>query len=266
MPKTHTSPAGTKTVIPDYPEAADGPKAFSDFADSLDHSFVPVGAVVPFAGITAPTGWLICDGNTFSSDDYPKLAAVLAGRFGSAGKLVNLPDLKGRTVFGKSGAANDPFNNVADKGGSLKISASSIPSHEHQVPDHNHTITGAPKTGVADTAHSHTVTVTGQTNLAGAHDHGGVVVSTTDSSNNSTGGSATRLSAATKGTTATETSHQHGISVTAVVADGGQAHIHDSNIHLATISGGATKTAASAGGTDNHLPPYIVLNYIIRAA
>jgi hypothetical protein len=38
---------------------------------------VPVGTVVAFAGISAPEGWLLCDGALHSRATYPELSAVL---------------------------------------------------------------------------------------------------------------------------------------------------------------------------------------------
>lgn len=63
---------------------------------------LPSGMLAPFAGASAPTGWLLCDGGTFSATAYPQLAAVLGNTYGTAsGDNYYLPDLRGRTVAGK---------------------------------------------------------------------------------------------------------------------------------------------------------------------
>jgi microcystin-dependent protein len=63
---------------------------------------LPSGMLAPYAGATAPTGWLICDGGTFSATAYPQLAAVLGSTYGTiSGDNYRLPDLRGRTVAGK---------------------------------------------------------------------------------------------------------------------------------------------------------------------
>jgi len=46
---------------------------------------VPTGAILPFGGTSAPQGYLICDGNLYSSTDYPNLYAVIGSNFGSGG-------------------------------------------------------------------------------------------------------------------------------------------------------------------------------------
>lgn len=55
---------------------------------------VPVGTIVDFIGATPPTGWLACNGATFSAATYPELAAVLGG--------TTLPDARGRFRVGAS--------------------------------------------------------------------------------------------------------------------------------------------------------------------
>lgn len=40
---------------------------------------LPVGTIQLYAGSSAPDGWLICDGSTFSIDAYPELNAILRG-------------------------------------------------------------------------------------------------------------------------------------------------------------------------------------------
>lgn len=45
--------------------------------EQLLDNLIPVGAVLRWAGTTAPTGYLSCDGSTFSSTTYPKLYSVL---------------------------------------------------------------------------------------------------------------------------------------------------------------------------------------------
>ncbi|WP_226571234.1 phage tail protein [Mangrovibacter yixingensis] len=55
-------------------------------------SALPVGIPVPWPTSTAPTGWLKCNGATFTAANYPKLALVYPS-------LV-LPDLRGEFIRG----------------------------------------------------------------------------------------------------------------------------------------------------------------------
>ncbi|OPY95784.1 hypothetical protein A5906_07400 [Bradyrhizobium sacchari] len=62
---------------------------------------IPAGALMPFAGGAVPTGWLICEGQSVLRSDYPALFAAIDTRYGAAdGTHFNVPDLRGRTVFG----------------------------------------------------------------------------------------------------------------------------------------------------------------------
>lgn len=59
---------------------------------------MPTGMVMPFAGLTAPTGWLACNGQTIAnSGDTADLYALLGTTYGTAGKV---PDLRGYFVRG----------------------------------------------------------------------------------------------------------------------------------------------------------------------
>lgn len=60
------------------------------------NALVPVGVIMPYAGTTAPSGWLMCNGTAYNTTTYAELYAVIGGTFGS-----NLPDLCGRTPVGK---------------------------------------------------------------------------------------------------------------------------------------------------------------------
>jgi len=55
---------------------------------------MPVGAIIAYYGLTAPTGWLLCNGSTFNQSVYPTLYTTL----GSA----TLPDLRNYFLRGKS--------------------------------------------------------------------------------------------------------------------------------------------------------------------
>jgi hypothetical protein len=60
---------------------------------------VPVGAIVPYAGIAVPTNWWSCEGQEVSRISYPQIFAVVGTRWGAGdgATTFNLPDLRGRT-------------------------------------------------------------------------------------------------------------------------------------------------------------------------
>lgn len=72
---------------------------------------VPVGAIFPFAGATAPTGYLLCDGSEKLRSKYPDLFALIQFIYGDPGTLIGLgtfkvPDLRGRFPLGKDDMDN----------------------------------------------------------------------------------------------------------------------------------------------------------------
>lgn len=76
---------------------------------------VPVGTILPFAGSTAPTDYLFCDGSEKSIGLYNSLFAVIGYTYGDANQLLGyntfkLPDLRGRLPMGR----NNMDNGLAD--------------------------------------------------------------------------------------------------------------------------------------------------------
>jgi microcystin-dependent protein len=65
-------------------------------------SLTPTGAVMPFAGAAAPSGWLLCAGQAVNRTTYAALFAVIGTTFGAGDGTTTftLPDLRGRAVFG----------------------------------------------------------------------------------------------------------------------------------------------------------------------
>jgi hypothetical protein len=73
-------------------------------------TFIPSGVMMPFAGATSPSGWLLCDGSSISQTVYAALYAAIATAWGNpGGGSFNLPDLRGRFMRGRDGGiARDP--------------------------------------------------------------------------------------------------------------------------------------------------------------
>lgn len=62
----------------------------------------PIGAVIDFAGATAPAGWSLCYGQAVSRTTYSALFAAISTTYGAGdgSTTFNLPDLRGRIVAG----------------------------------------------------------------------------------------------------------------------------------------------------------------------
>ena len=69
-------------------------------ADELQH--IPSGAVLYFAGQTAPSGWLKANGAAVSRSTYAALFAAIGTTYGTGDgrSTFNLPDLRGEFIRG----------------------------------------------------------------------------------------------------------------------------------------------------------------------
>lgn len=280
---TKTGGQGHAYQVPDYPEASDGPKAFKDFADYLDLILPPVGTIMPYVGATAPTGWLLCDGASYSSTSYPKLSALCGTKFGTASEgLFKVPDLKGRSITGLDSAQSE-FDTIGKAGGAktATITINNMPTHNHAASLSGLTVSGLAAS--SENSHTHgagTFAISGD----GGHGHfvkindGQVVVNVTSNDNTNTSGSGglTRVSSLN----VTKNGSSNIVSGFSFTPFGGTDGSHTHSLTGSSAAGtGHTHTISGtiSGGTVNILPngaqqpfsiqnPYITMNHIIRAA
>jgi len=67
---------------------------------------IPVGSIMPFiSSANAPSGWLLCNGQSVLGTAYPELSAVIGTSFGGNATNFNVPNLINRTLYG---VANSP--------------------------------------------------------------------------------------------------------------------------------------------------------------
>lgn len=132
---------------------------------------IPTGALFPYAGATAPTGYLLCDGSSVSSTNYLALHAVLSNTYGgsaytgASGLSFNLPDLRGRLPMGAgTGTGKNASGTGAPSGNAQTARArgewGGEETHQltlEEMANHNHG--GATAAGGSAT-HSHTQIVT----------------------------------------------------------------------------------------------------------
>jgi microcystin-dependent protein len=99
-----------------------------------------IGMVVDFAGSSAPTGWLICNGATISQATYAALYAIIGHTYGAdpGGGNFILPDCRGKATVGYKSADGDfgALGNVAagEKTHLLTGVESGEKGHAHPIP------------------------------------------------------------------------------------------------------------------------------------
>lgn len=71
----------------------------------------PTGVVLPFAGSAAPSGWLLCAGQSLLRADYADLFAAIGTVYGAVdGTHFNVPDMRGRVAGGKDDMGGSAAN------------------------------------------------------------------------------------------------------------------------------------------------------------
>lgn len=195
---------------------------------------IPTGSLFPYAGSSAPTGYLLCDGSSVSSTNYLALHAVISNTYGGSaytggsGLSFNLPDLRGRFPMG------------AGTGTGLNGSGTGAPSGTAQTARIRGQW-GGEETNLLTTnempSHSHT----GGTGSAGSHYH--------------TFGKPALSYVYPNGTTSVSVpaGTYHRFSDSDGVNDTDTAANHTHSI-----------TAEGGGARHNTVPPFVVLNYIIK--
>lgn len=210
----------------------------SDCPDCPEVIMIPVGTITPLLSDAIPAGWLKCDGSQYSEIDYPDLFSVLPAAFKSGTDFV-VPNLTGRSLIGDGGAYA-----LGDTGGEAthSLTLDEIPAHAHDVDAHNHSI---PAHGHTTNPHTHTQSSHNHT-ISVRENSTGFAASSTTAVSNQVGTITTR-------NTSSETPTINSQTVTV-------------NDAAATVTGSASPATAAQGGGGGHnnMPPYFVVNYIIK--
>jgi microcystin-dependent protein/cytoskeletal protein CcmA (bactofilin family) len=104
---------------------------------------IPIGTVTPYAGTTAPSGWLICNGDSYITTTYNLLFDVIGTTYGDAGGgTFRVPDLAGRHPVGLLGSPSNNNNRITSGTGTIggvsgnptsTIAESNLPDHTHSL-------------------------------------------------------------------------------------------------------------------------------------
>ncbi|GJE00650.1 tail fiber protein [Methylobacterium isbiliense] len=202
------------------------------------------GALRAQADAIEDPGWLLADGRAVSRAAYAALFAHIGTTYGAGdgSSTFNLPDLRGRTLFGADAQGGAPANRLTGAGGvggglgsSGGLDAAALTSG--QMPSHSHAATMSDAGGLGS----------GTTGAAGGHDHGGL---TTPAGSHSHPAIATNAGThAHTGNAAPNGAHAHDVQNLRIGAPGGSAALFVSSIG----PGGANTVAPTeSGGLHGH--------------
>lgn len=220
----------TSTTCVDAIGATPFVKTFLDDADAaaarstLGITQIPSGSLMPYAGVAAPSGWLLCAGQAVSRTTYADLFTVLSTTYGSGdgSTTFNLPDLRGRAIFGRDDMDGTAANRITNAVSGITGTTLGAAGGDQSLATHTHTASQASHThSVTDPGHVHTLP--GNTVTNGPGFSGGTSFGYAGSTTNSSATGITLVSA-----------------TPAITVDN------------------------FSGGSSANVPPAIILNYIIK--
>lgn len=187
----------------------------------------PAGVIWDFAGATAPTGWLLCDGSAVNRTTYAALFTAISTTYGvgDGSTTFNLPDTRGRIGVGAGQGTSLTNRALAATGGeeSHVLAIAELASHTHVQNAHGHTDSGHVH---GDSGHAHALPIYSYSVTLTA---GGAAIAAIGSGLNSSSG---------------------------------QANIGSAVASIQNTT--ATNQNTGSGTAHNNMPPFIVFNRIIK--
>lgn len=123
---------------------------------SAPGGLAPAGVVLPFAGASAPTGWLLCFGQAVSRTTYATLFTALGTTYGAGDGSTTfaLPDLRGRVAAGEDDMGGTAASRLTTAGSGVNgaalgatggaqthtLDVTQIPAHTHGTGGDNLTV------------------------------------------------------------------------------------------------------------------------------
>ena len=205
----------------------------------------PTGAVISYAGSSAPTGWLLCDGSAVSRSTYSALFTAISTRYGvgDGSTTFNLPSMGSKIASGIT--SGTPTNNVS-------ATSNASGSHTHNTTtgteSANHTHNGTSGNQSANHDHNSNWTVTTGNDITN-HTH------TYDKSNGS------NASATSGGVSA---GHAHTWNANLSTGGNNQSHTHNTTTGNPSVSHTHNGTSGTESLSHTHSVSIVEFIYIIK--
>lgn len=231
---THLDASKAFTGIPSGP-ATDPTSANQFTRKAYVDALIPSGFITMYGGSTAPTGYLLCQGQAVSRATYAALFAIIGTTYGAGdgSTTFNLPNFQGKFPVGQL-AADPDFGTLGQTGGSksFTLSAANLPTHVHTI-NHDH--------------------ASASTNTVADHTHGG----SGSASFVYVPGSGTLWTMVTTSPTANDVRHAV---ATLTGLDGGHSHTLD----LPNFTGNSGTGTGLTNSAVTAIQPYLTVNFIIK--
>lgn len=119
----------------------------------------PVGTVVAFAGATPPSQWYLCYGQAVSRTTYAALFSAIGTAWGAGdgSTTFNLPDLRGRALFGQDNMGGTAASRLTSAVSGIAGTTLGAIGGDQNFPTHTHSVT--------DPTHTHSITDPGHTHI-----------------------------------------------------------------------------------------------------
>jgi microcystin-dependent protein len=110
---------------------------------------IDTSIILLYSGSIAPSGYLLCDGLSYTTTNYPNLFALIGYTYGGSGSTFNIPNLNRYfPIMGPS---------LGSTGGSNSKTLGTLPSHTHgasnlSIGNHSHSLTFGNTNYVSDTS------------------------------------------------------------------------------------------------------------------
>lgn len=227
------------------------------------YGIASIGDVKARAAASVPAGWLLCAGQAVSRTTYAALFAEIGTTYGvgDGTTTFNVPDYRGRTLFGRDDMGGAAANRLTVAGSSLSgvtlgaVGGSQfLAQHTHAItdPGHIHTVTDPGHSHTyADPGHVHSVIDPGHVHNLGG---GNAIAGPGPGIGNGTSFGFVSTIASPNNTGISLGSGFAGITV------------NPANVGISIVSQATGITIQNAGtGTSQNIPPAAVVNYFIFA-